>query len=106
MEIDMTNTITYAFDDIEVLVNGYTYTASGSLPIEYVVEPADSSVGITWPYVELDFFGPVDAELVDDEGNITKSVIAPGTDAHNKISMTLSKSMWVEEACMDDFFGR
>jgi hypothetical protein len=105
MEIDMTHTIEYPFDDIEVTVNGYTYTASGMLPVQYYVEPADSSVGIPYPYAEIDDCGPIDAELVDEDGNITKVVLQRESDAHNKIVMIVSKGCSLEEACMDDYHG-
>jgi len=102
----MTHTIEYAFDGIEVTVNGYTYTASGILPVQYYIEPADSSVGITYPYAEIDDCGPIDAELVDENGDITTVVLQRESAAHNKIVMILSKGSNLEEACFDDFFGR
>ena len=102
----MALTIEYPFDDIEVTVNGYTYTASGLIPVEYVIDPVDASVGIFWPSAEIDAFGPVDAELVDEDGNVTVVLLKPNTDAHTKIALTLEKSGCVEEACLDDYFGR
>jgi hypothetical protein len=106
MEIDMTNTIEYAFDDIEVTVNGYTYTAGGVIPVEYVIDPVDASVGIFWPSAIIDGFGPVEAELVDENGAITTVVLQRESEAHNKIALTLEKSGCLEEACLDDYYGR
>jgi hypothetical protein len=106
MEIDMINRIEYPFDDIEVVVNGYTYTASGVLPVEYAIDPVDTSVGIFWPSAIIDGFGPVEAELVDEDGAVTTVVLHRTTDAHNKIALTLEKSGCLEEACLDDYYGR
>lgn len=102
----MTYSIEYPFDEIEVLINGYTYLASGVLPVEYVIDPADSSVGIFWPSAIIDGFGPIEAELTDENDVITKVTIARLTDAHTKIALTLEKSGYLEEACLDDYYGR
>ena len=102
----MTYSIEYPFDEIEVLINGYTYLASGVLPVEYVIHPSDSSVGINYDYAEIDGFGPVEAELVDEDGAVTTVVLHRTTDAHTKIALTLEKSGYLEEACLDDYYGR
>ena len=106
MEIDMTYSIEYPFEEIEVLINGYTYLASGVLPVEYVIHPSDSSVGINYDYAEIDGFGPIEAELTDENDVITKVTIARLTDAHTTIALTLEKSGYLEEACLDDYYGR
>ena len=102
----MALTIEYPFDEIEVLINGYTYLASGVLPVEYVIHPSDSSVGINYDYAEIDGFGPIEAELVDEDGAVTTVVLQRESDAHNKIALTLEKSGCLEEACLDDYYGR
>jgi hypothetical protein len=106
MEIDMINRIEYPFDDIEVVVNGYTYTAGGVIPVEYAIDPIDTSVGIFWPSAIIDGFGPVEAELIDENGAVTTVVLQRESDAHTKIALTLEKSGCLEEACLDDYYGR
>ena len=106
MEIDMTYSITFPFDEIEVLVNGYTYTASGVVPVEYVIHPSDRSVGINYDYAEIEGFGPIEADLTDENDVITTVILQPRTEAHNKISITLEKAGYAEEACLDDYYGR
>jgi len=98
----MTNRINYAFDDVEVTFNGGTYTISGLLPVEYSIDPIDRSVGIFYPSVEIEAFGPVDAEMLDENDYITSVTVEPGTEIHNQILRSF-RAGYIEEACMDDY---
>jgi hypothetical protein len=105
MEIDMTNTITYLFEEIAVIVNGVEYLATGTMPVEYTITVPDASVGKLYEDVEVEGCGEISADLADDNGDIITVTFQPGTNGHNHILRGISSAQ-LEEACLDDYFGR
>lgn len=93
----------YFFEDIELVVCGVEYLASGLIDVEYNIEPADPSVGIFSDSAEAYGFGTAEAELENAEGNTISMTILVGAGLHRQLVKGLDIDH-VEEQCRAHFF--
>jgi len=99
----MANSTDYQFEDVEVVIDGIPYLASGLITVEYVIDPADPSVGIMHDSAEVYGYGVADIEVEDEYGDILSIIVRPGTDEHAQIVRGLDRD-YVEEACRIAYF--
>ena len=95
----------FLFEEVEVTIDGVTYLATGTVPVEYIVCAAEPDIGIFNRYAEAEFVGAMDVELVDDNGDATKATIQPRTEAYDQIIDGIDE-YYLNDTCLDDYFDR
>ena len=65
----------YTFKEIAITLNGTDYLASGSVGVEFDMEPEDRSVGVVGGAI-ITGFGRVIADLIDENGETAITIDA------------------------------